>query len=66
MNQEQYVKFHQVLILMSHSARSQSWLVRHHILQQTLNEMVEFEYLIEYEKDNEIYYKTTEKSHKIW
>lgn len=66
MNQEEYVKFHQVLMLMSHSARSQKWLLRHNVLQQTLNEMVELDHLVEYEKDSEIYYRATKKSREIW
>ena len=66
MNQEQYIKFHQVLMLMNRSARSQKWFLRHGVLQQTLDEMVVFDYLIEYENDNDIYYKPTEKSHEIW
>ena len=53
-------------MLMSHSARSQKWLLRHNVLQQTLNEMVELDHLVEYEKDSEIYYRATKKSREIW
>ena len=51
---------------MGRVARSQIWFDRHSIPQETIDEMLAFDYLIEYEKDDEIYYKPTLKSQEIW
>ena len=51
---------------MGRVARSQTWFNRHLILQETIDEMLAFDYLIKYEKDGEIFYKPTLKSQEIW
>ena len=51
---------------MGRVARSQTWFNRHSIPQETINEMLAFDYLTKYEKDDEIYYKPTLKSQEIW
>ena len=51
---------------MGRVARSQTWFNRHSIPQETIDEMLAFDYLIAYEKDDEIYYKPTLKSQEIW
>lgn len=66
MNNEQYQKFNQILMVMCHLSKSQKWLLLHSYSQKTLDEMVDLGYLVLYEKDNEIYYFPTEKSKEIW
>ena len=66
LDREKYTIFNQVLMNMGHTSRSQTWLKRQSISQETINEMLALDYLIEYEKDDEIYYKPTQKSKEIW
>lgn len=65
-DKEKYTVFNSVLMKMGRVARSQTWFNRHSIPQETINEMLEFGYLIKFEKDDEIYYKPTLKSQEIW
>ena len=51
---------------MGRVARSQTWFNRYSIPQETIDEMLAFDYLTKYEKDDEIYYKPTLKSQEIW
>ena len=66
MNNEQYQKFNQILMVMCHSPRSQKWFLTHSYSQKILDEMVSLGYLVLYENDNEMYYSPTEKSKEIW
>ena len=66
LDKEKYTVFNNVLMKMGRVARSQTWFNRHSIPQETIDEMLVFDYLIEYEKDDEIYYKPTLKSQEIW
>lgn len=66
LDRETYAIFNQILMNMGHAARSQTWFKRHSISQETINEMLSLNYLFEYEKDDEIYYKPTPKSKEIW
>ena len=51
---------------MGRAARSEKWLLRHSVSQETLNEMNEIGYLMRYEKDGEMFYMPTKKSQEIW
>lgn len=69
LDQEKYRKFNQVLMRMGHDEMSKRRLLnisKTEITQDTLDEMVSLEYLIEYEKDGETYYMPTENSKEIW
>ena len=66
LDKEKYTVFNNVLMKMGRVARSQTWFNRHSIPQETINEMLAFDYLTEYKKDDEIYYKPTLKSKEIW
>ena len=66
LDKEKYTVFNNVLTKMGRVARSQTWFNRHSIPQETIDEMLAFDYLTKYEKDDEIYYKPTLKSQEIW
>ena len=66
MDKEKYTIFNSVVMKMGSVARSRTWFNMHSIPQETINEMLAFDYLIEYEQDDEIYYKPTLKSKEIW
>lgn len=51
---------------MGRTARSQTWIKRHSVQQETIKEMLILNYLTEHEKDGEIYYEPTLKSQEIW
>ena len=66
LDKEKYTVFSNVLMKMGRVARSQTWFDKHSIPQETIDEMLAFDYLIEYKKDDKIYYKPTLKSQEIW
>ena len=66
LDREDYTIINQALMKMGRVSRSQTWFNKHSISQEIIDKMLACDYLIEYEKDNETYYKPTLKSQEIW
>lgn len=56
----------QALLRMGHTRRSKTNLLLHGITEETINVMLEREYIIEENDNDDIYYVPTEKSKEIW